>query len=113
MVRLMVFGPSHGASARLEASVDGEAGRERLGWNVRGLPHDGGEAALLLDDGSGHMVVVATGSPSHGGRVRFRFDSRQGPSLPLGAATDHDLAGRAFRVELDGIEAVTGRLPLI
>ena len=111
--RSMTFGPTHGASARTEALVEGRSGRERLVWNVRGLPHDGGEAALLLDDGSGTMVVVATGHPSHGGRVRFRFDTREGERLPLGAATDHDLAGRAFRVDFDGIATVTGNLPLI
>ncbi len=102
-----------GNSARVDAKVNGRAGRERLTIKVRDRAAAGGTAELFVDDGTGTLVLAGSATVRRSGTVRFTFDNRKGGTLPLSAERLHDLSGRAFEIRVGGAVAVSGTLPAI
>jgi hypothetical protein len=103
---------------------EGDDGHEEThdeGGDDSGDEHrDGGEAKrakrraradVYLEDSSGVLQPIGSPKINGRGRAKLRYSTRRGGSLPLGAATLRELAGRAFEVRVNGTTVLSGTLP--
>ncbi len=112
-----------GADVHVVVDIHPERGVEHFRMEMSDLPRDLARdgapkargrrprADVLMDDASGTLQQVASVRIDRRGRARLRYTTRRGGSLPLGAATLRELAGREFEVRVGGVRAVGGNLP--
>jgi len=100
--------PSGGDSAGGDkpAGDDRPAGEQRRA--VRPRP---ATAELWMDDGSGVMRQIGSARVNRRGQARIRFITRRGGSLPLGAASLRELAGRRLEVRVSGRTRIATTVP--
>jgi len=99
------------AEARGEVEVETRSGEEEFEIEAERL--DAGVAVeFFLEDGAGAMASIGTATTDGDGEAEIEFGTEEGGSLPLGAASVAELAGRRVEVRTaDGTLVLFGEVP--
>ena len=122
-----VHDEASGADVHIVLDIHPDQGHERLHVDMHDLPHDAhedataGDAAkrartrpvveLYMNDASGTPALAGSTRMNRRGNARLRWTTRRGGSLPLGATTLRELAGRGYEVRVGGDVVLAGSLP--
>ncbi|MCI0589765.1 MAG: hypothetical protein L0323_23365, partial [Planctomycetes bacterium] len=108
---LMLAESSPFPDAEGEVEVEVEGDEEELEIEAEHL--DAGTAVeFFLADADGNMTSIGTATADEEGEAEIEFETEEGGSLPLGAASVADLAGRRVEVRAsDGTLILFGAVP--